>query len=452
MNDLLHDAATRATRYLTDLGERDVEPSVAAIEGLGQLRHALPDGPTPPEEVLRILDEVGSPATVASAGRRYFGFVTGGTLPAALAANWLAGAWDQNAHFIVGSPIAAALEEVSLQWILDATGLPSTWSGGFVTGTTMGNFSGLAAARNALLKREGWDVETQGLYGAPELRVVVGAEAHSTLHRALALVGLGSERVVRVPVDDQGRMRADRMPELSGSTVVVAQAGNVNSGGFDPLDAIAERTRAAGAWLHVDAAFGFWARASTALRGLVAGLEHADSCATDLHKWLNVPYDAGLVLFREAEPARAALSLSAAYLPDDPTRQPCDFTPESSRRARGVDVWAALRSLGRSGLAELVDRCCAQARRIAEGLDAAGFEILNEVVLNQVVVAFGDDATTQAVIAGVQAEGTCWAGGTVWRGRAAMRIGLSSWATTDDDVERSLEAILRVAARGGESA
>lgn len=445
MTDLLHDAATRAARYLSDLGTRDVAPSPAAIDALAQLHHALPDAPTSPDEVLRILDEVGSAATVASAGPRYFGFVTGGALPAALAANWLAGAWDQNAHFIVGSPIAAALEEVSLRWILEATALPSSWSGGFVTGTTMGNFSGLAAARHALLERQGWDVEARGLYGAPELTVVVGAEAHSTLHRALSFLGLGSERVVRVPVDDQGRMRADRIPELSGPTVVVAQAGNVNSGGFDPLSEIAERTRAAGAWLHVDAAFGFWARASTALRPLVAGLEHADSCATDLHKWLNVPYDAGLVLFKEAAPARAALSLSAAYLPDDPTRQPCDFTPESSRRARGVDVWAALRSLGRSGLEDLVDRCCAQARRLAGGLDAAGYEILNDVVLNQVVVSFGDDATTQAVIADVQAEGTCWAGGTVWRGRAAMRISLSSWATTDDDVERSLEAILRVA-------
>ena len=452
MNELLQDAASRAARYLHDLGEREVAPAEAAIGRLAELRHALPDGPTPPAEVLRILDEVGSPATVASAGPRYFGFVTGGTLPAALAANWLAGAWDQNAHFIVGSPIAAALEEISLGWVLDAAGLPASWSGGFVTGTTMGNFCGIAAARNALLAREGWDVEAKGLYGAPELTVVVGNEAHSTLHRALAFAGLGSERVVRVPVDDQGRMRADRMPELSGPTLVVAQAGNVNSGGFDPLQALAEQTRAAGAWLHVDAAFGFWARASASVRPLVAGLEHADSVATDLHKWLNVPYDAGLVLFREAEPARAALSLSAAYLPDDPLRQPCDFTPESSRRARGVEVWAALRSLGRTGLEELVDRGCAQARRLADGLAAAGHEILNDVVLNQVVVAFGDDATTQAVIAGVQAEGTCWAGGTTWRGRAALRISLSSWATTDDDAERSLEAILRVAARGAESA
>jgi len=446
VNDtLLHDAARRATRYLADVNGRPVEPTPDALARIDTLRHPLPEAPTPAADVLSTLDELGSPATVASAGSRYFGFVTGGSLPAALAANWLASAWDQNAHFIAGSPIAAALEEVSLAWILDALGLPENWSGGFVTGTTMGNFSGLLAARGALLAREGWDVEARGLYGAPEITVVVGAEAHSTLHRALAFTGLGSARVVSVPVDDQGRMRADALPPLEGPTIVCAQAGNVNSGSFDPLQAIAERTRAAGAWLHVDGAFGLWAAASPRLRPLVAGIEHADSCATDLHKWLNVPYDNGLVLFREAGPARSALSLSAAYLPDDPTRQPCDFTPESSRRARGVDVWAAMLSLGRSGLADMIDGCCRRARRFAEGLSEAGFEVLNDVVLNQVVVAFGSDGLTRRVVARVQREGTCWAGGTAWRGRAAMRISVSSRATTDDDVERSMGAIVRVA-------
>lgn len=449
MDSLLPDTAARAARYLRDLKDRPVEPGPDALAGLSRFRHPLPAGPTDAAEVLRLLDEAGSPATVASAGPRYFGFVTGGALPAALAANWLASAWDQNAHFVAGSPVAAALEEVTLGWILDITGLPSTWSGGFVTGTTMGNFSGLAAARNALLAREGWDVEARGLFGAPEIRVVVGAEAHSTLHRALSFAGLGAERVVRVPVDEQGRMRPEALPAMDGPTLVVAQAGNVNSGSFDPLEAVAERAREAGAWLHVDAAFGFWARASASLRHLAAGLEHADSCATDLHKWLNVPYDAGLVLFKEAAPARAALALSAAYLPDDPTRQPCDFTPESSRRARGVDAWAALLSLGRSGVEALVDRCCAHARRMADGLSAAGHEILNEVVLNQVVVAFGDDDTTRAVVRAVQEEGTCWAGGTTWRGRAAMRISFSSWATTDEDVEQSLAAVLRAAGEVG---
>ncbi|HKJ03452.1 MAG TPA: aminotransferase class V-fold PLP-dependent enzyme [Longimicrobiales bacterium] len=446
MNELLRDAATRAHRYLSGLDHRTVEPAADAEARLAHLRHPLPDGPAAPAEVLRILDEVGSPATVASAGPRYFGFVTGGALPAALAANWLAGAWDQNAHYVVGSPVAAALEEVALGWILDAVGLPPSWHGGFVTGTTMGNFCGLVAARHEVLERAGWDVEADGLPGAPEITVVVGAEAHSTLHRALSLAGLGAKRVITVPVDDQGRMRPGELPDVSGPAIVCAQAGNVNSGAFDPLEPIAAWARQRGAWLHVDGAFGFWAAASPKLRPLVAGMGHADSCATDLHKWLNVPYDNGLVLFRDAAPARAALALSAAYLPDDPTRQPCDFTPESSRRARGVDVWAALRSLGRSGLAGLIEGCCGKARRFADGLGEAGFEVLNEVVLNQVVVAFGDDDTTRRVIAGVQREGTCWAGGTTWRGRAAMRISVSSWATTDADVESSLDAILRVAA------
>ena len=460
MSDPLHDAARRARRYLDGLDARPVEPELDVADhqrrdehgeeaiALEELRHPLPAGPTPPDEVLRILDEVGSPASVASAGSRYFGFVTGGALPASLAANWLAGAWDQNAHYVTGSPVAAVLEEVALSWILDVLGLPEGWSGGFVTGTTMGNFSGLAAARNAVLSEAGWDVEARGLTGAPEITVVVGAEAHSTLLRALSLVGLGAERVVTVPVDDQGRMLPEEIPALAGPGIVCAQAGNVNSGAVDPLAAVAERARAAGAWLHVDGAFGLWAAASPSLRPMLAGIERADSCAADLHKWLNVPYDNGLVLFADAAPARAALSLRAAYLPDDAARQPCDFTPESSRRARGVDAWAALLSLGRSGLVELVDGCCRRARRFAEGLAVAGFEVLNDVVLNQVVVSFGDDETTREVIRAVQREGTCWAGGTRWRGRTAMRISVSSWATTDRDVERSLEAILRAADRG----
>ena len=445
MSDLLLDAATRARHYLGGLDGRGVEPTAAAVARLDTLRHPLPDRPTAPEEVLRILDGMGSDATVASAGPRYFGFVTGGTLPAALAANWMAAAWDQNAHYVVGSPTAATLEEIALGWILEAVGLPSSWHGGFVTGTTMGNFSGLVAARHAVLERAGWDVEADGLPGAPEITVVVGAEAHSTLHRALAFAGLGARRVVTVPVDDQGRMRPEALPDVSGPVIVCAQAGNVNSGGFDPLEPIAAWAQARGAWLHVDGAFGFWAGASPKLRHLLAGLEHADSCATDLHKWLNVPYDNGLVLFRDAGAAKAALALRAVYLPDDPVRHGSDFTPESSRRARGVDAWAALLSLGRSGLAELIDGCCAKARRFADGLSQAGYEVLNEVVLNQVVVVFGDDEATRRVIQGVQRDGTCWVGGTTWHGRGAMRISVSSWATTDADVDVSLEAILRVA-------
>lgn len=445
MTDLLRDAALRANTYLGALAARGVAPTAAAVARLAELRHPLPDGPTAPEEVLRVLDEVGSPATVASAGPRYFGFVTGGTLPAALAANWMAGAWDQNGHYVVGSPTAAALEEVALSWIFDAVGLPADRHGGFVTGTTMGNFSSLIAARHAVLERVGWDVEADGLVGAPAITVVVGAEAHSTLHRALAFAGLGARRVVTVPVDDQGRMRPEALPDVTGPTIVCAQAGNVNSGGFDPLEPIAEWARAHEAWFHVDGAFGFWAGASPKRRHLVAGLERADSCATDLHKWLNVPYDNGLVLFREPSSARAALALRAAYLPDDPMRQPSDFTPESSRRARGVEVWAALFSLGRSGLTELIEGCCRRAVRFAEGMSEAGYEVLNDVVLNQAVVAFGDDETTRRVIQGVQRDGTCWVAGTTWKNRVAMRLSVSSWATTDADVDASVEAILRVA-------
>lgn len=445
MPDLLLDALDRAQRYLDTLGDRPVQPAPADVARLRELRKHFPDEPTPAADVLRLLDEVGSRATVASAGPRYFGFVTGGVLPVTLAANWLAGAWDQNAHFVVGSPTAAALEDIALGWILEALSLPSDWGGGFVTGTTMGSFASLAAARHAVLEKVGWDVESRGLFGAPPVTVVVGAEAHATLLKALAFVGFGSERVLTVPVDDQGRIRAEEIPDLTGPSILCAQAGNVNSGAFDPLPAIVQKTKASGAWLHVDGAFGLWAAASPKLRHLIEGIEGADSCATDLHKWLNVPYDNGLALFRDKAAARAALSFSAAYLPEGETRQPCDYTPESSRRARGIEAWAALSALGRSGLGELVERCCRQARRFGSALAEAGFEILNEVALNQVLVAFGDDERTRKVVEGVQREGTCWCGGTVWKGRAAMRISLSSWATTDEDVERSIDAIIKVA-------
>jgi glutamate/tyrosine decarboxylase-like PLP-dependent enzyme len=445
MTKLLSDAHVRATRYLESLASRSVQPSDDAIARLRELDVALPQDPIAPEIVLQQLDTIGSPATVANAGPRYFGFVTGGALPVSLAANWLAGAWDQNAHFVVGSPTAAALESVVLSWIRDILDLPETWGGGFVTGTTMGNFCGLAAGRHKVLADAGWDVEAHGLFKAPEIQVVVGDEAHTTLLQALALLGFGRERVVKIPVDDQGRMRADAMPTLSGPTIVCLQAGNVNSGSFDPIDEIALRAREQGAWVHLDGAFGLWAKASTAHAHLTKGIADVDSIATDLHKWLNVPYDAGLALYRDPDMARNALSITAAYLPKGEERQPCDYTPESSRRARGVEVWAALASLGRSGLAELVERNCRYATRFANGLRDAGFEILNDVVLNQVLVSFGDAARTGDVIAAVQKRGTCWCSGTTWKGRAAMRISVSSWATTEDDVEKSLAAIIEVA-------
>ncbi|MBV9170371.1 MAG: aspartate aminotransferase family protein, partial [Chloroflexi bacterium] len=396
-------------------------------------------------DVLRLLDEVGSPATVASAGGRYFGFVIGSSLPATVAASWLATAWDQNAGLVAASPVAAALEGVALRWLLDLLRLPPGSAGAFVTGATMANFTALAAARHAVLSRIGWDVEEDGLISAPKVRVIVGAEAHATLGKSLSMLGLGRKRVEVVETDRQGRMRASALPRIDGPTIICLQAGNVNSGAFDPAREIIERAHTAGAWVHVDGAFGLWASVAPGRAALVDGFGNADSWATDAHKWLNVPYDSGLAFVREPAALRAAMSQSAAYYIAGEQREPMYYTPETSRRARGVEVWAALRSLGRQGLADLVERTCQHAARFALGLREAGFEVLNDVVLNQVLVSFGSDELTRRVIAEVQRDGTCWCGGTVWRGRAAMRISVSSWATTAEDVEQSLEAIVRVA-------
>lgn len=445
MKELLTDVLNRAAAYLAARADRRVAPSDEAIAKLQLLDELLPEGPTDPRVVLQLLDEIGSPATTVTGGGRYFGFVTGGALPAALAANLLAGIWDQNVALRVMSPIAAKLEDVCLRWLLELFGLPATTGGGLVTGATMANFAALAAARHALLRRHGWNVEADGLFGAPPIGVVVGEEVHASILKALTLLGLGRERVVRVPADGQGRMQADALPELAGPTIICIQAGNVNTGAFDPAAEICAIARRAGAWVHVDGAFGLWAAASPAMAHLAAGLAEADSWATDGHKWLNVPYDSGLVFVREAAYLRAAMSVSAAYLMASDEREPSHYTPDMSRRARGTEVWAALRSLGRAGLADLLERNCDLARQFARGLREAGYEVLNEVVLNQVLVAFGDDETTRRVIAAVQDEGTCWCGGTVWQGRAAMRISVSSWATTAADVEQSLAAIIRVA-------
>ena len=448
MRELLEETAERAIRYLETLGERGVAPSPEAVEKLAALDEPLPADGAAPGLVIKTLDEVCSPATTAMAGPRYFGFVIGGALPASLAANWLAGAWDQNTGLHNATPATAHLERVALGWLLDLFGLPAACGGAFVTGATTANFSALAAARHSLLRRAGWDVEADGLFGAPPITVVVGDEAHPTLFKSLGLLGLGRNRVVKAPVDSQGRMRAGELPPIDGPTVVCVQAGNVNTGAFDPLTEICERAHASGAWVHVDGAFGMWAAAAPSTARLAAGLADADSWATDFHKWLNVPYDSGLALVRDADALRAAMAITAEYLPTtSPYRNPSDFTPELSRRARGVEVWAALRSLGRSGVAELIERNCRQARRFAEGLRAAGFEVLNEVALNQVLVKFGDADATNRVIAELQADATCWCGGTVWQGQTAMRISVSSWATTDADVERSLDAMLRVARR-----
>lgn len=445
MKNLLVNAAQRGINYRENLENRAIPPTPEALERLAELDKPLPEQPSDPETVLELLDEIGSPATVASAGGRYFGFVIGSSLPAALAANWLAGAWDQEAGMEVASPIAAMLERVCLKWLVDIFGLPSGSGGGFVTGATMANFSGLAAARHYLLEKQGWDVEAQGLFEAPPLTVVVGDEVHVSVLKALSLLGMGRDRVLRVPTDGQGRMRPDALPKLDNTTIICLQAGNVNTGAFDPAKEICQAARSNGAWVHIDGAFGLWAAAAPQRAHLTTGISQADSWATDAHKWLNVPYDSGLVFVRDPQQLRAAMISNAAYLIKDGNRQPDEYVPEMSRRARGVEIWTALRSMGRQGLTDMIEGCCLHASHFAQGLKDAGYEVLNQVELNQVLVSFGNDDTTRRVIADIQKEGTCWCGGTTWHGKAAMRISVSSYATTDADVDRSLEAILRVA-------
>ena len=443
VRELLMDAANRAASYLERLPSRPVCAQRGAPERLAEaLAVPLPAQPGRAADILAFLDEYGSPATVASAGGRYFGFVTGGALPVAVAAEFLAAAWDQNCFSFVSSPAVASLESAALRWLKEALGFPPDAEGALVTGATMANFTCLAAARNWTLQRHGWDVDRDGLFGAPALTVILGEEAHATIYKVLSLLGLGRARVVHVPADAQGRLRADRLPAIAGPAIVCTQAGNVNSGAFDPAAAVIAWARERGAWVHVDGAFGLWALASPQHAPLAQGFLGADSWAMDAHKWLNVPYDSGVAIVRGREALAQAMSMSGAYLLPSAHRDAMNYTPDSSRRARAIEVWAALRSLGRSGLAELVSRNCRQAQRIADGLREAGVEILNEVVLNQVVVAFGDDDHTRRVIARIQDGGTCWCGGTSWRGRAAMRISVSSWATTAEDVERTIGAIL----------
>lgn len=445
MDDLLAEVMKRAHRFLAGLPDRGVSAATEAIANLKSLDVPLQDNAMEPAAVLAELDDIGSGATIASAGNRYFGFVTGGALPATMAANMLAGVWDQNAVLETASPVASFIEEVCRKWLVSLLGLPSQTAAGFVTGATMANFTGLAAARHSLLSRQGWDVESRGLFGAPEIRVIVGEEVHVSLLKALSMLGLGRDRVVRVPADDQGRMRADAVPPTSGPTIICIQAGNVNTGAFDPAEQICQHAGASGAWVHVDGAFGLWAAATPLKANFTKGFEKADSWATDAHKWLNVPYDSGLVFVKEAGNLLAAMSSHAAYLIEGEKREPSHYVPEMSRRARGFEIWAALRSLGRSGLTDLIERCCRYAVRFAEGLETSGYPVLNNVILNQVLVKFGDETQTRQVIKRIQADGTCWCGETKWQGHVAMRISVSSWATTQDDVDKSLEAILRIA-------
>lgn len=462
-SELLRRTAELAIAFRESLPARPVGESATADELRRTLGGPLPEQGLPWTEVVEQLAAAAEPGTVAMAGPRYFGFVIGGTHPAALAADWLTSAWDQNAKLYVAAPAAMVVEEVAGGWLKELLGLPAGASVGYTTGSMMANWTALAAARHALLARHGWDVERRGLHGAPELQVVVGAEAHATILLALQYLGLGRERVTIVPTDDGGRMRPDGLAEtlgqLDGPVLVCAQAGNVNTGAFDPLEPIAAAARAREAWLHVDSAFGLWAAVSPRFSALLAGHDLADSWATDAHKWLNVPYDSGLVFCAHPEAHRAAMSIEAAYLVQDTgERDGFEWAPEFSRRARGFAVYAALRALGREGVRAMIERCCDNAARMALRLAAAeGVEIISEVVLNQVLVRFrprgsrpaagGDEAAadglTRRVIGAVQRDGTCWLGGTTWHGRAAMRVSVTNWTTTPDDIDRSADAILR---------
>ena len=452
--ELLRRTADRAADFLGTLGERPVRESASVDELRSALGGPLPEGGSDPWEVVEALADAAEPGVVAIPGGRYFGFVIGGALPSSLAADWLTATWDQNAGLYVAGPSAAVVEEVAGAWLADVLGLPNGVSTAFVTGCQMAHVTALLAARHHVLARAGWDVTQDGLQGAPRIRVLAGAERHATVDRALRFVGIGASQIDVVPADRQGRMRADALRDALGAgegpVIVCAQAGNVNTGSFDPLDELADAASDAGAWLHVDGAFGMWAHASPRLRHLVTGIGRADSWACDAHKWLNVPYDSGLAFCAHPETHRAALGVQAAYLilaEEGAERDEMDWTPEFSRRARGFAVYAALRELGRAGVAALVERCCDHARRFADELDGYdGARVLNDVVLNQVLVRFGDeDAVTRDVVRRVQEDGTCWLSGTTWQGKAAMRISVSNWRTTVEDVERSVAAILAAA-------
>jgi glutamate/tyrosine decarboxylase-like PLP-dependent enzyme len=447
---LLHDVADHAADWLDELPERPVGPASTPAEM--RVADVLQAGPLPVADVIEQLAREAAPGLTAMGSPRFFGFVIGGAHPAGVAADWLATAWDQNAGLAGPTPAVAAFEAVAGQWLAELLGLPAAASFALVTGCQMAHVVGLAAARHRVLADVGHDVERDGLAGAPRIRVLTGEERHVTVDRALRLLGLGTSALEPLAVDARGALRADALADALGAdggpTIVIAQVGNVNTGAIDPLQDVCDAAREAGAWVHVDGAFGLWAAASPARRSLVRGVERADSGATDAHKWLNVPYDSGIAFVRDREAHRAAMAITAAYLVQDAAgpREPLDWTPEFSRRARGVAVYATLRTLGRDGVAELVDRLCACADRFAERLSDLGFEVL-EHGLNQVLIACEDDAATDATLAAVQAEGTCWPSGTSWRGRRCIRISVCSWQTTPADVDRSLDA-MAAAARG----
>lgn len=446
MDEILAEAAARAITYLRERDARAVFPTNDAVLGLQTFVESLPEHATAPREVLELLDEVGSPATVSTTGGRYFGFVTGGVHPVGAGAAWLASAWDQNAAIGVMSPTAGVLDTVVGAWLVHLFGLPLGSQHQFVSGTSSANAVCLAAGRDRLLHDQGWDCTNDGLIGAPPLRVVVSAAAHSSVTKALGFVGIGRNAVVEVAADEQGRLRADDLPDPGPPTLVVLQAGNVNSGACDPFDAVADHFAGSPAWLHVDGAFGLWAAASPSRQQLVAGVGRADSWATDMHKWLNVTYDSAVALVRDPADLARTFKVGAPYIPDSLRLEPLDRGPDMSQRARAVETWAVLKSLGASGVADLIDRTCDHAVRLATELAAAGLDIHNDVVLNQVLLSAGTDEKTEALIAAVQADGRIWCGGSRWHDQTVMRVSVSGWATTDDDVTAAIDAITQCAA------
>jgi glutamate/tyrosine decarboxylase-like PLP-dependent enzyme len=442
--ELLTDAANRAANYLANINHRGVAPTPEAVDLLQTLDERMPSKGIDPTTMIAELDAVAGPATVATSGGRYFGFVIGGAHPAGVAASILAAAWDQNAGLAVTSPAAAALDAIALRWIADLLGLPSGSEGVFVTGASMANTTALAAARDDVLTRFGWSVADDGLNGAPPLTVVVGGEVHATVLKSLRTLGIGRSSLVELPSDDQGAIIASDLPKLSGPAIVITQAGNVNSGAFDPFPPLVEWAREADAWIHVDGAFGLWAAACSELRPLTSGAELADSWAIDCHKWLNTPYDSAITFVRDASALHRTFGIDAAYIPSSLARDAARLGPSFSQRARGVEAYAVLRCLGREGVDDLLERTCRFARKVANAFTEAGHTVLNDVVLNQVVVTFGE--ATGEVIDAVQQDGTCWCGGTTWQGQPAMRFSVSSWATSEADIDLSIRVILDLAA------
>lgn len=450
--DLLEQVKSYACDYVDNIYGRAVFPTEEAVERLELFDEPMPEGPSDPSEILRLLNEYGSPATVAQTGGRYFGFVCGGANPAAVAAKWLSDVWDQNAALYVMSPVASRLESICERWLVDLFGLPAGTAAGLVGGTSVATIYGLAAGRNEILGRLGWDIYTKGLFGAPRVRVVLGGQAHSSVFKSLSLLGFGEENLERVPVDDQGRMLVDKMPKLDESTIVIVQAGNVNSGSFDPIDKICELAVKTGAWVHVDGAFGLWGAASDKKRHLTRGINKADSWSVDAHKTLNAPYDCGIVLCKDRDALVRSMQAEGSYILYSERRDGMLYSPEMSRRARSVELWATLKSLGKEGIADLVDGLCDHAISFSEKLGGRGFNILNDVVFNQVLVSCEAPGETEATLKNIQESGECWCGGAVWDGEPVIRISVCSWKTTAEDIDRSVAAFVKarqVARAGG---